>query len=101
MLRTLVKEYYAYKIENAWWKGMGFDEGKLTVMRLKQNELIKIRFEKDKAKAASDGQIDFTFDGKVYPTGLNIKKVKEEEAIQNKKMKEGLAKAKKQKPNIQ
>ena len=44
---------------------------------------------------------DFTFDGKVYPTGLNIKKVKEEEAIQNKKMKEAIAKAKKQKPNIQ
>ena len=101
LLRTLVKEYYAYKLENAWWKGMGFDEGKLTVMRLKQNEMIKIRFDKDKAKAASDGQVDFTFDGKVYPTGLDVEQVKKEEAIQNKKMKEGIAKAKKQKPNIQ
>ena len=101
LLRTLIKEYYAYKIENAWWKGMGFDEGKLTVMRLKQKEMIKIRFEKEKAKAASDGKVDFTFDGKVYPTGLDIKKVKKEEAIQNKKMKEGIAKAQKQKPNIQ
>ena len=101
LLRTLIKEYYAYKIENAWWKGMGFDEGKLTVMRLKQKEMIKIRFEKDKAKAASDGQVDFTFDGKVYPTGLDVEQVKKEEAIQNKKMKEGIAKVKGQKPNIQ
>ena len=101
LLRTLVKEYYAYQLENAWWKGMGFDEGKLTVMRLKQNEMIKIRFEKDKAKAASDGQVDFTFDGKVYPTELDVEQVKKEEAIQNKKMKEGIAKVKGQKPNIQ
>ena len=50
LLRTLVKEYYAYKIENAWWKGMGYEEGKLTVMRLKQKELAKARYQKPEPK---------------------------------------------------
>ena len=79
LLRTLVKEYYAYKIENAWWKSMGYDEGKLTVMRLKQQKLIKVRFKKAKAQAASEGAEEFTFDGQVYPTGADIKKQEEEQ----------------------
>ena len=78
LLRTLVKEYYTSKIENAWWKGMGFDEGKLGIMRLKQNELMKDRFEQEKAKASSDGRKDFTFDGRVYPTGADLEKMKKE-----------------------
>ena len=76
LLRTLVKEYYTYKIENAWWKGMGYPEGKLDIMRLKQNELTKARFKKEKANAAKNGQLDFLFDGKVYPTGMTNDKVK-------------------------
>ena len=78
LLRTLVKEYYTYKIEDAWWKGMGFDEGKLGIMRLKQNELMKDRFKREKAKASSDGKKDFTFDGRVYPTGADLEKQKKE-----------------------
>jgi len=76
LLRTLVKEYYTYKIENAWWKGMGYDEGKLTLMMLKRDELNKARFKRDKAAAAKDGQLDFLFDGKVYPSGMTKEKVK-------------------------
>ena len=78
LLRTLVKEYYTYKLENTWWKGMGFDEGKLTLMRLKRDELNKARFKKDKAAAAKDGQMDFLFDGKVYPTGMTKEKIKKQ-----------------------
>ncbi|MAN60860.1 MAG: hypothetical protein CMI60_02830 [Parvibaculum sp.] len=84
LLRTLVKEYYSYKIENAWWKSMGYDEGKLTVMRLKQQELIKVRFAKDQAKAAEEGATEFTFDGRVYPTGLDKAAQKEQEEKFNK-----------------
>ena len=40
-----------------------YDEGKLDLMRLKRRELNKARFERDKAKAAQDGQMDFLFDG--------------------------------------
>ena len=76
LLRTLVKEYYTTKIENAWWKGMGFEEGKLTLMRMKREKLNEARFDRDKAKAAQDGQLDFLFDGKVYPTGMTKEKVK-------------------------
>jgi len=79
LLRTLVKEYYTYKLENAWWKGMGFEEGKLDIMRLKINELTKARFKKEKAEAAKNGQLDFLFDGKVYPTGMTKAKVKKME----------------------
>ena len=79
LLRTLVKEYYTIKAEDAWWKGMGFDKGRLDLMRLKQKELIKERFKMEKAKAAQDGKKDFVFDGKVYPTGANLKKQKEEQ----------------------
>ena len=79
LLRTLVKEYYTTKIENAWWKGMGFEEGKLTLMRMKREKLNEARFKRDKAKAAQDGQLDFLFDGKVYPTGMTKAKVKEME----------------------
>ena len=80
LLRTLVKEYYTYKLENAWWKGMGFPEGKIEVMRLKIKELTKDRFKKEKAEASRNGQLDFTFDGNVYPTGMTPKKVKQQEA---------------------
>ena len=79
LLRTLVKEYYTYKLENAWWKGMGFPEGKLDVMRLKQNELTKARFKKEKTEAAKNGMLKFIFDGKVYPTGMTKAKVKKQE----------------------
>ena len=58
---------------------MGFDEGKLDLMRLKRDELNKARFKRDKAKAAKDGQLDFLFDGKVYPTGMTKAKVKKME----------------------
>ena len=77
LLRTLVKEYYTYRIENAWWKGMGYEEGRLEIMRLKQKELKKQRFAMGKAKAAKDGLMHFTFDGAVYPTGMTKKKLKE------------------------
>ena len=79
LLRTLVKEYYTAKIENAWWKGMGYPEGKIEVMRLKINTLTKARFEKSKAEAAKNGMLDFEFDGKVYPTGMTPAKVKKQE----------------------
>jgi hypothetical protein len=79
LLRTLVKEYYTTKIENAWWKGMGFEEGKLTLMRMKREKLNEARFNRDKAKAAQDGQLDFLFDGKVYPSGMTKEKVKKME----------------------
>ena len=79
LLRTLVKEYYTYKIENAWWKGMGFPEGKIEVMRLKIKELTKARFKKEKAEAVRNGQLNFTFDGKVHPTGMTPEKVKKQE----------------------
>ena len=84
LLRTLVKEYYTYKIENAWWKGMGFPEGKIEVMRLKIKELNKARFEKEKAEAARNGQLDFTFDGKIHPTGMTPEKVKKQEEERSK-----------------
>tara|TARA_R110001592_G_scaffold172085_4_gene410582 strand:+ start:778 stop:2190 length:1413 start_codon:yes stop_codon:yes gene_type:complete len=77
LLRTLVKEYYTYRIENAWWKSMGYEEGRLEIMRLKQKELKKQRFAMGKAKAAQDGLMHFTFDGAVYPTGMTKKKLKE------------------------
>ena len=73
LLRTLVKEYYTIKAEDAWWRGMGYDKGRLDLMRLKQRELIKERFKMEKAKAAQDGKKDFAFDGKVYPTGVDLK----------------------------
>ena len=78
LLRTLVKEYYTYRIENAWWKGMGYEEGRLEIMRLKQKELKKQRFAMDKAKAAENGMEHFTFDGAVHPTGVDLKKQEEE-----------------------
>ena len=79
LLRTLVKEYYTAKIENAWWKGMGYPEGKIEVMRLKINTLTKARFKKEKAEAAKSGMLKFKFDGKVYPTGMTTAKVKKQE----------------------
>ena len=84
LLRTLVKEYYTSKLENAWWKGMGFEEGKLDLMRLKRAELNKARFKKEKAAAAKEGQLDFLFDGKVYPTGMTKEKVKKMDADRKK-----------------
>ena len=79
LLRTLVKEYYTIILENIWWKSMGFDQGKLDLMRLKQKELIKERFKMEKAKAAQDCKIEFLFDGKVYKTGMTLAKVKQQE----------------------
>ena len=79
LLRTLVKEYYTTKIENAWWKGMGYKEGKLELMRLKRDKLNKARFEKEKTEAAKDGMLEFLFDGKMYPTGMTKAKVKKME----------------------
>ena len=79
LLRTLVKEYYTIKLENAWWKGMGFEEGRIDVMRLKQRDLIKKRFKLEKAKAAAEGRKDFTFDGEIYPTGADLEKQKKEQ----------------------
>jgi len=77
MLRTLIKEYYTYKIENAWWKGMGFDEGKLQMMRMKAEELAKSRFEMAKAEAAAKGEKNFLFDGALYPSGAKEKSMEE------------------------
>ena len=96
LLRTLVKEYYIYKIENAWWKGMGYEEGKLDLMRLKQNELVKERFKRDKAAASKEGRKEFTFDGEVYPTGMTDAKI----AKQKKEQEEAMKKAPQQAPNI-
>ena len=79
LLRTLVKEYYTYRIENAWWKSMGYDEGRLEIMRLKQNELRAQRFKMARAKAAEQGMEHFTFDGTVYPTGADLEKQKKEQ----------------------
>ena len=79
LLRTLVKEYYTYRIENAWWKSMGYEEGRLQIMRLKQNELTKQRFEMAKAKASKDGLMKFVFDGEVHKTGLTKAKIKKQE----------------------
>jgi len=79
LLRTLVKEYYTIIAENAWWKSMGFDKGRLDLMRLKQKELIKERFKMEKAKAAQEGRLEFLFDGKVYRTGMTPAKVKQQE----------------------
>ena len=56
---------------------MGYEEGRLEIMRLKQKELKKQRFAMGKAKAAQDGLMHFTFDGAVYPTGMTKKKLKE------------------------
>ena len=88
LLRRLIKEYYTIKIENAWWKGMGYDEGRLGVMRLKQNELIKVRFKKDKAEAIKETRKEFTFDGKVYPTGLTDAKIAKMEKEKEEAVKE-------------
>ena len=79
LLRTLVKEYYTYKIENAWWKGMGYDEGKLAIVKMKAMEMVKHRFKKAKAKAAEEGKEDFLFDGNVHSTGIDQEKKKQEE----------------------
>ena len=84
LLRTLVKEYYTYKIENSWWKGMGYPQGKLDVMRLKQNSLKEARFKKEKSAAAEDGMLNFLFDGKVHPTGMTKEKVKKMEEDRSK-----------------
>ena len=79
ILRTLVKEYYTGRIENAWWKSMGFEEGRLEVMRIKQKYLIQTRFKKEKAEAAKKGLKRFAFDGKVYPTGLTEAKIQQQQ----------------------
>ena len=88
LLRTLVKEYFTHKCENSWWKGMGYPEGKLGLMRHKQLALLKSRFDKAKAQATLDGKQNFDFDGKVYPTGTKGKdmtELKPAEEVKNKK----------------
>jgi len=97
LLRVLVKEYYTTKIENAWWKGMGFEEGKLTLMRMKREKLNEARFKRDKAAAAKEGQLDFLFDGEVYPTGMTPAKVKQMEKDREKAMEKGKPKPGKEK----
>ena len=79
LLRTLIKEYYTYKVENAWWKGMGYEEGKLAILKIKAMEMVQHRFKKAKAEAAEEGKEDFLFDGEVHSTGIDQKKKKEEE----------------------
>tara|TARA_R100001594_G_scaffold32471_4_gene60340 strand:- start:1739 stop:3148 length:1410 start_codon:yes stop_codon:yes gene_type:complete len=91
LLRRLVKEYYTIKLENAWWKGMGFDEGRLSVMRLKQRELIKVRFKKDKAEAKKEGRKEFTFDGQVYPTGLTDADIAQQDKEKKEMVDKGVA----------
>ena len=91
VLRTLVKEYYIGRIEDAWWKSMGFDEGKLEVMRIKQMYLIQDRFKREKAEAAKKGLKQFAFDGKAYPTGLTEAKIKQQQK-ESKKVSEKRAK---------
>ena len=40
---SLNKEaYITHKLEMSWWKGMGYEEGKLEIMRLKAMELMLI-----------------------------------------------------------
>lgn len=92
LLRTLVKEYYAYKIENAWWKGMGYEEGKLTVMRLKQKELAKSRYQKARVEAIQEGRAEFVFDGQVMPTGIDKEKMEKEQNKQAKANKKNITK---------
>ena len=58
---------------------MGYEEGRLDLMRLKQNELKKERFKRDKAKAIEDGRKEFVFDGKITSTGLTDAKIKQME----------------------
>ena len=41
--------------------------------------LTKLDSKKEKAAAAKEGQLDFLFDGKVYPTGMTKAKVKKME----------------------
>ena len=82
LLRTLVKEYYTYKVENAWWKGMGYEEGKLAMLKYKAMEMVTHRFKKARAEAAAEGKEDFLFDGQIRSTGIDQeKKKKEEEAL--------------------
>ena len=69
LLRTLIKEYYTYKIENAWWKGMGYEEGKLAILKIKAMEMVKHRFKKAKAEAIEQGQDQFLFDGNLHKSG--------------------------------
>ena len=58
---------------------MGYDEGRLEIMRLKQNELRAQRFKMAKAEAAQKGQEQFTFDGKIMETGINVEKQRKEQ----------------------
>ena len=74
LLRTLIKEYYTYKIENAWWKGMGFEEGKLQMIKMKAVELATHRLKKARTEAMEKGEEEFLFDGTILKTGVNVKK---------------------------
>ena len=74
LLRTLIKEYYTYKIENAWWKGMGFEEGKLQMIKMKAVELVTHRLKKARIEAIEKKEEQFLFDGTILQTGVNVKK---------------------------
>ena len=78
LLRTLVKEYVKHKLEMSWWKGMGYEEGKLDIMRMKAMELRKQRYQMAEADAAKSGAKNFTFDGEVFKTPERLLKAQAE-----------------------
>ena len=78
LLRTLVKEYVTHKIENVWWKAMGYEEGKLEVMRFKAMELRTQRFAIEEANAAKSGLKSFRFDGETFKTSKKLLKAQAE-----------------------
>jgi hypothetical protein len=82
LLRSLIKEYYLGVLEDSWWKAMGYEQGKLDVMRLKRKDILIKRFAKAKAEAAKEGQENFAFDGEVYSTGVDPKEYKKLEKVQ-------------------
>jgi len=72
LLRTLVKEYITHKLESSWWKGMGYEEGKLEIMRMKAMELRKQRYKMAEADAAKSGAKNFKFDGEIFKTSKRL-----------------------------
>ena len=57
---------------------MGYEEGKLEIMRMKAMELIKQRYQMAEADAAKPGAKNFTFDGEVYKTPERLLKAQAE-----------------------
>ena len=66
---------------------MGYEDGKLDVMRLKRKELLVRRFAMEKAKAAKQGMEKFAFDGEVYSTGVDPDEYKKLEEVQLQQLK--------------